>query len=114
MAQMRYKYTILKNMDGKYWLWFDERGTMVGDKYVPNLHPYHEIITSQTLREGAEIWTDELVSVPEACQLRPLGEYSDNYKVRARIKDESKFVDAGQAPAPSVHHANPGKKPGRG
>ncbi len=119
MHNKRFKYTILKNTDGKYWLYFDEKGHMVEGKYVPNLQPYHEIETGAQLREGAEVWTEDLVSVPEACQLRPLGEYSENYKVKARLRDESKFLAGGpgpgQAPQQGGIEFHPtGKTPGRG
>lgn len=119
MHNKRFKYTILKNTDGKYWLWFDEKGKIVDGKYVPNMQPYHEIDTNAVLCDGAEIWTEDLVSVPESCQLRPLGEYSENYKVKARIKDESKYI-ASPAPSPAptlggVSNFEPtGKRPGRG
>ena len=112
MQNKRFKYTILKNTDGRYWLWFDERGTVIDGKYVPNLQPYHEIDTHAVLREGAEIWTNDLVSVPDACQLKPMGEYSENYVVKAKIVDESKYLTN---PVENAIDARPtGKKPGRG
>ena len=119
MQNKRFKYTILKNTDGKYWLWFDEKGKLVEGTYVPNLQPYHEIDTRSVLREGAEVWTEDLVSVPEACQLRPLGEYTDAYRVKARLRDESKFLanptPGANAPKDGLGGFSPvGKKPGRG
>ena len=114
MKNTRYKYTILRNADGKFWLWFDEKGEMVNGKYVPNMKPYHEIETGANLRVGAQIWTEDLSSVPESTQLRPLGEYSEAYQVKARIRDESKFLAepaegiTGMPPVPS------GKRPGGG
>ena len=113
MHNKRFKYTILKNMDGKYWLWFDEKGSIVEGQYVPNLQPYHEIETRAILKEGAEIWTEDLVSVPGACQLRPLGEYSDKYVVKARIINESKYL-ANPVASQSINFTPTGKTPGRG
>ena len=118
MQQTKFKYTILKNMDGKYWLWFDEKGSVIEGKYVPNLKPYHEIETRSVLRDGAEIWTDDLTSIPESCQLRPFGEYSEAYVVKARINDESKFLADCPAAVSGIgmsgHIGIPGKKPGMG
>ena len=114
MKTNKYMYTILKNSDGKYWLWFDEGGSVVENVYRPNMHPYHEIITNSELRDGAEIWIDELEAVPESCELRPRGDYTDAYLVCARLKDESKYL----ATAPEIvdpHMPKPiEKKPGRG
>jgi hypothetical protein len=112
MKDIRYKYTILKNTDGKYWLWFDEKGNIVDGKYVPNLQPYHEIVTSNALREGAEIWSNEIVSVPESCQIRPIGQYSSAHQVKAKIKNESAYLAT--PPDPGVQTPIAGKKPGRG
>ena len=114
MKASRYMYTILKNPDGKFWLWFDEKGEMVSGKYVPYMKPYHEIETNSELRIGAQIWTEDLMSIPESTQLRPLGEYSEAYVVKARIRDESQFL----AEPKSVHDAIPpmpsGRRPGTG
>jgi hypothetical protein len=110
MSNKRYMYTILKNTNGKYWLWFDEIGKMVDGVYVPNLQPYHEIETTAILQEGAKIWTEDLMSVPEMCQLRPLGEYSANYVVKARIRNEAKYLarPAAIPPPPSTGGKTPG------
>lgn len=106
MKQTRYRYTILKNTDGKYWLWFDEGGKFENGVYVPNMKPYHEIVTELALEEGSFIFTDELISIPESCQLRPLGEYSNNYVVKARLRDEKQRMPDMKMPR--------GKMPGRG
>lgn len=115
---MRYKYTILKNVDGKYWLWFDEKGTVIDGKYIPNLQPYHEIETHQKLRNGAEIWTEELTSIPESCQLRPMGEYSGAYVVKARLKNEAAYLETppstDNAQTGPVFNPSMGKRPGMG
>ena len=114
MKTNKYMYTILKCGNGSYWLWFDEGGSVVDNVYRPNIHPYHEIVTNSVLREGAEIWIDDLESIPETCELRPLGNYTETYVVQARIKDESKYL----ASAPEIvdpHMPKPiEKKPGRG
>lgn len=120
MQQKRFKYTILRNHDGKFWLWFDEKGTIIDGKYRPNLQPYHEIDTRAPLREGAEIWTEDLESIPASFQLRPFGEYTSNYVVKAKILNEERYLAVSAAPAgpdapgPSAPPVPAGKKPGRG
>lgn len=101
--------------DGKYWLWFDEGGVFVEGKYVPMHVAYHEIETRQELREGATIWSNELESTISVCQLRPEGQYSNQYVVKARIKDESAYLANPPENTEQPAARKPiGKKPGRG
>jgi len=113
MKEQRYMYTIMRNnADGKYWLWFDEGGVFVEGRYIPMHVAYHEIETQSELREGSTIWSNELESTTSICQLRPSGQYSDQYVIKARIKDESTYL--ANPPAQQEKPATPGKKPGRG
>lgn len=102
------------NSDGKFWLWFDEGGHFVEGKYVPMLVAYHEIDTQSVLREGATIWSNDLESTISMCQLRPAGQYSDVYVVKARIKNESAYLANPPALEPQQEQKPVGKKPGRG
>lgn len=116
MKEQRYMYTIMRNnSDGKYWLWFDEGGVFVEGKYVPMHVAYHEIDTQSELREGATIWSNELESTVSMCQLRPAGQYSNQYVVKARIKDESAYLANKPENTEQPAARKPiGKKPGRG